>query len=247
MNEFLTLYASAPDWVRVLMTLAYAGVAAWAVWIVATRSTRRELHHKIDELLEVKRELEEANAQLERLSLADPLTGIPNRRKLDEEFERLWAAASRDMVDLACLMIDIDHFKAYNDHYGHLEGDECLRRVAACLVASLERATDFVGRYGGEEFLVLLPRVDGAGARLVAERLRKAVERLQIAHAAWKSVGVVTISVGVAAKVPRPGGDPSALIREADVALYLAKSRGRNRVAGFDAAALAEAAPPDPA
>ncbi|MBN1242262.1 MAG: GGDEF domain-containing protein [Spirochaetales bacterium] len=247
MSEFLTLYASAPAWVRTLMSLAYAGVAAWAVWIVATRSTRRELHRKIDELLAVKRALEEANAQLELLSLADPLTGIPNRRKLDEELERLWAAASRDMGDLACLMIDIDHFKSYNDHYGHLEGDECLRRVAACLVASLERATDFVGRYGGEEFLVLLPRVDGLGARLVAERLRKAVERLHIVHVANRAIGVVTISVGVAAKVPRPDGDASVLVREADVALYLAKSRGRNRVAGFDAEEAAEPAAPDPA
>lgn len=167
---------------------------------------------------------------LERLAFLDGLTEIPNRRRLDEVLQIEWRRAMRNQSTLALLMLDVDHFKAFNDHYGHGAGDECLRKVAHTLQAMLLRSADFIARYGGEEFAVLLPECDDQGARRVAERLRASVEALGIPHAYAETAPQVTISVGYATQMPAQNGEPTGLTNAADQALYLSKQQGRNRV-----------------
>jgi len=178
-----------------------------------------------EELLRVQRELEV-------LSYQDELTGIPNRRMFEMVLVREWEAARRSARPLALALVDVDHFKAYNDRLGHLAGDDCLRRVTELLSASAQRPRDFVGRYGGEEFVVLLPETDIESATLVAERCRRAVEHAGIPHPHPEAGGSVTVSVGVASITPGAGDDPSAFVNEVDKLLYEAKRSGRNRVAG---------------
>ncbi|MEY6431083.1 diguanylate cyclase [Thioalkalicoccus limnaeus] len=167
---------------------------------------------------------------LEKLSMQDGLTDIPNRRRFDERLVEEWARASRNGQPLSLAMMDIDHFKPYNDHYGHGAGDECLRRVARALQASVSRPPDFVARYGGEEFVALMPDTDGNGARHVAERLRRTIEALAIPHQHSKTAAIVTLSIGVAT---RPTAcretDRQRLLELADQALYRAKQHGRNQ------------------
>ena len=167
---------------------------------------------------------------LERMAFVDGLTDIPNRRALETTLNSEWARAQRSGGLLSLLMIDIDMFKAYNDCCGHGLGDVCLRRVAHELRAGLLRCSDFVGRYGGEEFLAILPDCDAPGALLVGERLRRRVAELNIPHPQSQVADVVTISIGAASCRPRQQGVLSEFLSEADRALYAAKSRGRNRV-----------------
>ncbi len=181
------------------------------------------------ELRALHAELEAKNRELERLSSLDGLTGIPNRRTFDRELAEEWARATREGRPLGLILIDIDHFKGYNDHYGHQGGDEVLRRVARALEEAVRRPGDRVARYGGEEFVVILPGTDREGAATVAEALGRAVAALGIPHARNSAAGHVTISQGVAARVPRPGEGPEQLVEEADRALYAAKRDGRNR------------------
>ena len=131
-------------------------------------------------------------------------------------------------------MIDIDHFKAFNDHYGHGAGDACLRRVAQTIASALARPGDFVGRYGGEEFTVILPDCNTVGAALVSENLRARVDALRISHAQSSVADHVTISIGYRSRIVGTGGSWTDLMEEADKALYLAKSRGRNRISDFE-------------
>jgi diguanylate cyclase (GGDEF)-like protein len=175
-------------------------------------------------------ELVELTEQLRKLSVVDGLTGISNRRNFDEELTRIWRRAQRESGPVALVLIDIDHFKKYNDHYGYLAGDDCLRRVAQALQHTVRRPFDLVARYGGEEFAVVLPDTDVPGAERLAEEMRKAVELLDIAHAASTVSPRVTISSGVAAMFPAAGAQPEGLIAAADVCLYAAKTAGRNRV-----------------
>lgn len=172
--------------------------------------------------------LEEANAQLKRLSFLDALTSIPNRRAFEERFQLEWRRAQRHSSSIAILMIDIDHFKEYNDHYGHQRGDECLAQLAQRLRNSVSRPGDFVARYGGEEFSIILPDTDLGGASAVADNLRRRVAGLRIPHAASPVRDIVTISVGAAAVIPDPGSPVP--VAAADHALYRAKQLGRNRV-----------------
>lgn len=174
-------------------------------------------------------ELEAANHQLAALSSTDALTSLANRRRFDEVWEIEWQRAARLSLPLALVLIDIDEFKSYNDHYGHPAGDDCLRRVAATLAAEARRAGELVARYGGEEFVLVLPGATAREARAFAERIRAAVEAVAMPHAHSKASDVVTISLGVASATPRHGADAEALLKEADVALYLAKHQGRNR------------------
>lgn len=166
---------------------------------------------------------------LEKLALIDGLTGIPNRRNFDERFEIEWRRSLREAKPLAVVLVDVDHFKSYNDHYGHGAGDACLRGVARALLLSLARPADMVARYGGEEFVVLLPETDLAGAQQVAERMRQQVLQLNLPHAASDKT-VVTISLGFAAAYPANEAErtPQSLLAEADGGLYRAKSAGRN-------------------
>lgn len=174
-------------------------------------------------------ELEAANRQLAALSTTDGLTGLANRRHFDTVWQEEWQRAARAGTALALLLIDVDNFKAYNDRYGHLAGDDGLRRVAAVLAREARRAGELVARYGGEEFVVVLPGAGVAEARAVAERIRAAVQDEAIPHAG-ADAGVVTISLGLASGRPRHAEDAEALLREADGALYLAKQTGRNGV-----------------
>jgi len=178
--------------------------------------------------------LEEANATLQRLSTLDGLTGIPNRRSFEERIEEEWRRAQRDSAMLAVLMVDIDHFKAYNDHYGHLQGDDCLIDIAQAIAATVNRPADSVARYGGEEFVAVLPDTDARGAALVAERLRQRIENLRITHQVSPAASVVTVSIGFAAVTPTAHLQAPDLIGAADRALYEAKREGRNRVAWGD-------------
>jgi diguanylate cyclase (GGDEF)-like protein len=178
-------------------------------------------------------ELLDSNAQLLLLASLDGLTGIANRRALDERFSQEWSRAIRVGTPLALVMIDIDHFKQFNDIYGHHAGDRCLQAVATALQAKMQRGQDHLSRFGGEEFALLLPHTDLQGAIHIAENLRLAVLDLAIPHRAGAD-GQVTISLGCAALKPVNGEEESRLLEAADAALYQAKSAGRNRVHGAD-------------
>ena len=182
------------------------------------------------ELIVMSRELAAANQILQRLSLLDGLTGIPNRRRFDEVLAHEWKQAMRSKQPLSMVMIDIDHFKAFNDHYGHLTGDDCLRKVALAMSGILKRPTDFLARYGGEEFAAILPMTASDGADGIAEAMRTGVVNLAIPHDHSSAASLVTISMGIATLVPRRGMTAAMLISAADQALYEAKAGGRNRV-----------------
>jgi diguanylate cyclase (GGDEF)-like protein len=183
------------------------------------------LEHKVAERTQ---QLAAANQRLEQLSVTDPLTGLANRRRLDEVLRAEWLRATRQAAPLALAMIDIDHFKLYNDHFGHTAGDHCLQQVATCL-ASRTRATDLAARYGGEEFAIVMPSADLDAATRLARRLCTTVAQLAEPHPLTAD-GIVTVSIGVTAITPTPHDDPTALVALADMALYRAKERGRNRV-----------------
>jgi diguanylate cyclase (GGDEF)-like protein len=182
------------------------------------------------ELLEATRQLADLNAMLTRLSLIDGLTGVANRRNFDRGLDKEWRRAFRAKTEMSLIMIDVDYFKPYNDFYGHQGGDECLRVVAKILKESLRRPGDLLCRYGGEEFAVILPDTPLAGAAIVAENLRLAVEKAGVPHRHSRAAGHVTISLGVGCGKPHLGGEPVDLIKVADQALYESKSRGRNTV-----------------
>lgn len=175
-------------------------------------------------------ELKRHRDLLENLSSLDGLTGIPNRRRFDEVARKEWKRSIREGVPLSLLLIDIDGFKAFNDNYGHLAGDDCLKQVATTLAHVIRRPSDFLARYGGEEFVALLPRTDRAGAAIVAEQMREAVAGLGIPHAHSPTAPNLTISLGVATVLPTIRHSLSGLIDAGDQALYRAKHGGRNRV-----------------
>ena len=167
--------------------------------------------------------------QLRSMAFVDGLTGIANRRRLDETLELEWRACQRAGAPLALAMIDIDHFKCLNDTYGHRAGDVCLVTVASTLKAGLGRSHDLIARYGGEEFLCLCPGTDLAGMQAKAEELRQAVQALGIPNEGADAAPVVTISIGVAATIPTAEMTPNQLVECADNQLYKAKQTGRNR------------------
>jgi len=174
--------------------------------------------------------LEELNMQLLKLANIDGLTGIANRRHFDEQLGAEWLRALRNRHPLTLVMFDIDFFKKYNDKFGHLGGDECLKQVALSLQAIAQRPADTVARYGGEEFIVLLPETDSGGALTVAEKLRAEVENLHLPNPDSTVGPFVTVSVGVITVVPTADSTPDACLRLVDEALYRAKDGGRNRV-----------------
>lgn len=182
------------------------------------------------ELLEVTRQLQVANERLHSLSLLDGLTGIANRRNFDQELIQESRRAKRENTPFSLIMLDIDYFKAFNDTYGHLKGDECLKTVAYLLKKTLKRPSDFPARYGGEEFAVVLPNTDEVGAGVIAEELRDSIEKAGIAHGNSLCSDYLTVSLGVVTVFSEQARTPNELILAADKALYRSKNEGRNRL-----------------
>lgn len=174
-------------------------------------------------------EQKRAQTALEHLAARDGLTGVANRRSFDEKLAHEWRRERRDAQHLSLLMIDIDHFKCFNDTYGHQQGDKCLRRVAEVMTEVVFRPADMVARYGGEEFGIILPATDIEGAGVVAQRIQERLAELKIAHVAGEE-GRITLSIGIATTAPADGESCESLLLAADDALYRAKHAGRNRV-----------------
>jgi diguanylate cyclase (GGDEF)-like protein len=207
-----------------LLLCAVVGVAGTYV----IRAMRLRVDAELG-LRETRDALTEANERLSQLAQYDGLTGLPNRRYFDARLMRVFQQAQSGRQQLAIVMVDVDEFKKYNDLYGHMEGDACLKQVTAALQSAARRPDDFVARYGGEEMVLLLPQTDALSAARVAEVARQAVAALRIPHAAT-ALGHVSVSLGVAAWVPGAGSTPDQILKEADNALYRAKRAGRNRV-----------------
>lgn len=225
------------------LRLAAVMLLLWAGWRYSSR-LQAELAEQVrlraevttaKEALEEKvrlrtTELQIANRQLEILSTTDGLTGLANRRRFDLYWAQEWQRALRQATPLAVIMLDVDHFKAYNDHYGHPQGDACLQRVGALLQATIRRAGELAARYGGEEFVVVMPGASLERAQETAESLLNAIRTAHIPHASSPVAPVVTVSLGVAAGTPSLTDTREHLLKEADTALYEAKHQGRNRV-----------------
>lgn len=209
-------------WIRdVVHVIRKNGVTTELVGFMFDISERKKME---DELLSL-------NRKLEKLTLQDGLTGVSNRRLFEQTMNAEWFRSMRDRQPLSLIVIDIDHFKQYNDHYGHLAGDDCLVQVAQALDSIPLRSTDLFARYGGEEFVLLLPKAEIDSAVEIAEKCRALVEKLAIPHEHSGAGDVVTISIGVATITPTPDAEPASLFAEADRQLYRAKELGRNRVA----------------
>lgn len=218
----ITVFAATAAWfdmalptlLRVCLQLVMtAAMSAVAAWLIDKQSRRNFLDAR----------------QLARLAELDPLTGTRNRRVFEEHLARLWQQAIRDSRPLAVLLVDVDHFKPFNDRYGHQAGDLALQRVASAIQGQLSRPLDLLARYGGEEFGVLLYDSDDAAAQRIAERIRHAVRALDITHIGSPQ-GSITASVGVASVRPRRERAPAGVVQLADEALYAAKMQGRDRV-----------------
>lgn len=213
---------------------ALADQVAGAIHLATTNAQLEQVNAAtsivLRELNSSNRRLAQANSRLEELSLRDTLTGIGNRRNFDRALKLFWRESRNSGAPMALLLLDVDHFKAYNDHFGHPAGDQCLRQVAQSVRATLRGRDLIAARYGGEEFAVLVSGADEATARRVAERLQRAIERMAIAHAPSVSSAHVTVSIGVACAVAARGIQPAWLVQRADSALYAAKTMGRNCV-----------------
>lgn len=194
----------------------------------ALREKTQEFDRKLVELEELQQQLEETNEQLLLLSTTDGLTGLFNRRRFDEVLNEEWKRGIRSQQPLSFIILDIDHFKAYNDTYGHQAGDDCLREVARTLASVPLREMDKIARIGGEEFAIILPETDNEGAMLAAQRIRASIDELEIPHSSSLSHQHLTISVGVSTVVPDLAFSSRKLLEAADDALYEAKRRGRN-------------------
>jgi diguanylate cyclase (GGDEF)-like protein len=190
-----------------------------------------EIRTQTEQQLRAQKQRAESLAEkLYELSSIDGLTGIPNRRYFDEHFAEEWSRALRGQTILSLIICDIDYFKDFNDQYGHLMGDDCLKAVASALDLHARRAGDVVTRFGGEEFAIILPGISLQDAMLLANQMREAIKALGISHGGSQVSDLVTISMGVASTVPSRDSEPEALLRQADEALYRAKHRGRDQV-----------------
>ena len=214
-------------WFRLLATALTIGLLATIYQWRVRRLKRRQL--QLQQLVaERTGELEESNAKLATLSSTDGLTGITNRRGFDEALASEWRRAKRNGNTIALAMLDVDHFKSYNDYYGHQAGDQCLRTVASVIDAYARRTGDLAARYGGEEFALLAPAIEAARALAIGRGICEEIEQLALPHAR-SPYGVITISIGVASLTPDTDNDSAVLVQQADRALYRAKQEGRNR------------------
>lgn len=183
-----------------------------------------------NELGKINHELNSLNAELEQRSVTDSLTGLYNRRMFEETMKKEWERCRRYSITLSVIMMDVDHFKPYNDFYGHQTGDRCLQQIGELLMRMHRFASDIVARYGGEEFIVVLPYTDSTKAKALAERIRCEVERLKIQHEVSEISDYVTVSLGVASTIPSEDNSAEDLVYAADMALYEAKEQNRNRL-----------------
>ncbi|WP_341677508.1 sensor domain-containing diguanylate cyclase [Niveibacterium sp. SC-1] len=172
--------------------------------------------------------------QLEEMSFKDGLTNVANRRMFDAILEQEWSSAQRNRQPISVILVDIDYFKQYNDQYGHIQGDECLKQVAAALGGAATRAKDFFARFGGEEFVFILPDTEAAAANKIAERCRDAIFKLQLPHAGSSVSQILTISMGAGTVIPLRDDLPMDFVARVDRRLYRAKQYGRNRIAAAD-------------
>ena len=216
-------------WVEARLNLVSATDDDEAQYVIGIRD--------ISERKLVEEQLAASNRELEVQARTDGLTGIANRRRFDEALHEEWRRGARNETPLSLLMIDIDRFKLFNDHFGHAAGDVCLARVAAAIAKCVHRPGDLVARYGGEEMSVVLPNTSSSGALEIAETIRASVQEMVIAHESNSPVGVVTVSIGVATRIPQPLTDKDTegaleLTALADAALYHSKNTGRNKVSG---------------
>jgi diguanylate cyclase (GGDEF)-like protein/PAS domain S-box-containing protein len=210
------------------------------VWIRDVVHVVRDENGEVDSLIgfmfdisERKKNEEELlrlQKELETLSYKDGLTGVANRRMFDSIMEVEWTNARRNTQPLSVILLDIDYFKQYNDHYGHIQGDECLKRVGQSLSAAAARTRDFFARFGGEEFVLVLPETDAESAKKVAERCRNLIFKEQIPHEKSLVSQILTISIGVGTIIPSQKDEPIAFIEQVDKLLYQAKQSGRNCV-----------------
>jgi two-component system, chemotaxis family, response regulator WspR len=216
-NDYLV---KLPDQIELIARIRYHSMAYL---------TQRQRDDAYSALHESQQKLLETNRELQRLTNSDGLTGLSNRRYFNECIDTEWKRAVRAQSPLSILMVDVDHFKLYNDTYGHLAGDDVLKTVAQTIASNFRRPTDLAARYGGEEFSVILPGTASDELQVIAEKLCRSVEALNLPHSASLTGTVVTISVGGATMVPRRDETFAALIEAADKALYKAKRTGRNR------------------
>ena len=189
----------------------------------------KRLEQEIESRLAAEHELRQINHNLQTLATVDSLTQLANRHAFDGFVEREWRRMCREKLPLGIILCDVDHFKLYNDRFGHQAGDRCLQAVARAISEAAKRPADLVARYGGEEFAVVLPNTDSQGVSIVAEVIRQQVENLRIEHPKSTVKNYVTISLGIACTIPRQDSSPEQLISVSDSALYEAKQRGRNQ------------------
>ncbi|MDX1452960.1 MAG: GGDEF domain-containing protein [Oleiphilaceae bacterium] len=242
-SEIRTLYPTLM-FVPLLSVLIYQGgtenllIAALMTFsMLYIFSSSRSSHNDYWEAITNHMVAEERAELMEKLSTTDPLTQLKNRMYFDNEYAREWKRSSRLKSPMSIIMVDLDHFKHINDSHGHMFGDECLRQVASAVSAEVMRPSDVVARYGGEEFVILLPNTDTTGAAIIADRILKAVSRINL-KASGEPV-TLTCSIGGATVIPNFRGDRADLIRRADSALYHAKNTGRNRYVADQLAASA--------
>ena len=216
--------------------LAAVGILRLSVSLYTRRLTRRQrvlekaVSERTREVEEQKRQIAEKNRILNELATKDDLTGIANHRRIMDHYRKEWQRAVRERQPISLLLADIDNFKEYNDSFGHLAGDQCLKKVASAFAKNALRPADLAGRYGGEEFMMILPQTDASGAAKVAENVRKAVVDLKIRHKEGVSNPYITISIGYVSATPKQGMKTEQLISLADQALYASKREGKNRV-----------------
>ncbi len=189
-----------------------------------------QLLDEIEERKQAEKALEEANRKLEQLASLDGLTEIPNRRQFDLFLQQEWKRMTRDQDPISLILCDIDYFKYYNDAYGHVVGDKCLKQIAQAIRRAVKRPADLVARYGGEEFAVIMPKTEINGAVKVAEAIKKEIGNLKIPHAQSEVNQYVSLSMGVKSTVPGLPDKPETFISNADKSLYQAKKDGRDRI-----------------
>jgi two-component system cell cycle response regulator len=214
------------------MLTAYncSGVREWQQWEIDFLQHLANQVAIAIEQSQLYRQLAIANQKLQQLATTDGLTGIANRRQFDRVLMLEWRRLAREELPLSLIMFDIDFFKPYNDFYGHLGGDDCLRQVAGAIASSVKRAGDLTARYGGEEFAVILPNTSAEGANIVARKICEGLASLKLPHARSSIGSYVTVSCGIATAIPSAQQSPDSLIRSADSALYQAKTEGKNRI-----------------